>query len=107
MLGFSEGLRYELKGTGVGITVVSPIMVRTNFFDHPSFESMPKYSSTSLSADTVGKAVVKAANSSRLEIIVPPMVRGAVWAKHTIPYLINPIIGSVFKKHWTEEKNSQ
>jgi hypothetical protein len=35
------------------------------------------------------------------------MVRGAVWAKHTIPYLINPIIGSAFKKHWTEEKNSQ
>lgn len=105
MLGFSEGLRYELKGTGVGITVVSPIMVRTNFFDHPSFESMPKYSPTSLSSDTVAKAVVKAANSSRLEIIVPPMVRGAVWAKHTIPYLINPIIGSVFKKQWTEEKN--
>src|SRR3989338_5284311 len=37
MLGFSEGLKHELKGTGVGITVVSPIMVRTDFFDHPSF----------------------------------------------------------------------
>ena len=106
MLGFSEGLRYELKGTGVGITVVSPIMVRTNFFDHPSFESMPKFSPTSLSAETVAKAVVKASNSSRLEIIVPSMVRGAVWVKHTIPYLINPIIGSAFKKYWTEEKNS-
>ena len=35
MLGFSEGLHHELKGTDVGITVVSPIMVRTNFFDHP------------------------------------------------------------------------
>ena len=106
MLGFSEGLRYELKGTGIGITVVSPIMVRTNFFDHPSFESMPKFSPTSLSAETVAKAVVKASNSSRLEIIVPSMVRGAVWVKHTIPYLINPIIGSAFKKYWTEEKNS-
>ena len=39
MLGFSEALKHELKGTGVGITVVSPIMVRTNFFDHPSFEN--------------------------------------------------------------------
>ncbi len=68
---------------------------------------MPKYSPTALNSKTVAKAVLKAANSSRLEIIVPPMVRGAVWAKHTIPYLINPIIGSVFKKHWTEEKNSQ
>jgi len=98
MLGFSEGLHHELKGTGVGITVVSPIMVRTNFFDHPSFETMPKYSPTALSAETVAKAVVKAANSSRLEIIVPPVVRGAVWAKQTFPYIINPIIGSAFKK---------
>ncbi len=38
MLGFSEGLKHELSGTGVGITVVSPIMVKTEFFDHPSFE---------------------------------------------------------------------
>ena len=38
MLGFSEGLKHELKDTGVGITVVSPIMVRTDFFDHSSFE---------------------------------------------------------------------
>ena len=98
MLGFSEGLQHELKGTGVGVTVVSPIMVRTNFFDHPSFEKMPKYSPTSLSPETVAKTVVKAASSSRLEIIVPSIVRGAVWAKHTFPYLINPILGSSFKK---------
>jgi short-subunit dehydrogenase len=98
MLGFSEGLKHELKGTGVGITVVSPIMVRTNFFDHKSFKHMPKYSPTSLSAQTVAKAVVSAANSSRLEIIIPSVVRGAVWAKHTFPYLINPVLGSAFRK---------
>jgi len=98
MLGFSEGLKHELKDTNVGITVVSPIMVRTNFFDHPSFENMPQYSPTSLSPKTVAKAIVKAANSSRLEIIVPSFIRIAVWAKHTFPYLINPILGSSFKK---------
>lgn len=98
MLGFSEGLKHELKGSGVGITVVSPIMVRTNFFDHPSFEKMPKYSPTSLSPETVAKAVLRASNSSRLEIIVPSFVRGAVWMKETFPYLINPILGSSFNK---------
>lgn len=98
MLGFSEGLKHELSGTGVGITVVSPIMVRTDFFDHPSFEKMPKYSPISLSSKTVAKAIVKAANSSRLEIIVPSVVRSAVWLKHTFPYVINPIIGKSFKK---------
>lgn len=98
MLGFSEGLRHELHGTKVGITVISPIMVRTNFFDDPSFTTMPKYSLTSLSAQTVAKAVVSATTSSRLEIIVPSIVRGAVWAKHTIPFIINPILGSAFIK---------
>ena len=105
MLGFSEGLKHELNGTNVGITVVSPIMVRTNFFDHPSFEKMPKYSPTSLSPITVAKAIVKASNSSRLEIIVPSFVRGAVWAKHTFPYLINPILGSSFRKQLDSTKS--
>jgi short-subunit dehydrogenase len=98
MLGFSEGLKHELKNTGVGITVVSPIMVRTNFFEHPSFEKMPKFSPTSLSSETVAKAILKAANSPRLEIIVPSVVRGAVWMKNMFPYFINPILGKSFKK---------
>ena len=106
MLGFSEGLKHELKGTGVGITVVSPIMVRTNFFDHPSFENMPKYSPTSLSPETVANAVLKAANSPRLEIIVPSVVRGAVWAKETFPYLINPLLGSAFSKQLNKKEQN-
>ena len=106
MLGFSEGLKHELSGSGVGITVVSPIMVKTDFFEHPSFEKMPKYSPTSLNATTVAKAILKAANSSRLEIIVPSVVRGAVWAKHTFPYFINPILGKSFKKQLDSSKEN-
>ncbi len=106
MLGFSEGLKHELKGTGVGVTVVSPIMVRTNFFDHLSFENMPKYSPTSLSAETVANAILKAANSRRLEIIVPSVVRVAVWMKSTFPYLINPILGSSFKKQLNDKEQN-
>ncbi|RNJ78180.1 MAG: SDR family NAD(P)-dependent oxidoreductase [Nitrosopumilus sp. H8] len=98
MLGFSEGLRHELDGTGVGVTVVSPIMVRTDFFDHPSFEKMPRYSPTSLSPETVARAILRATGSPRLEIIVPGAVRGAVWLKHTLPYLINPVLAKSFKK---------
>ena len=104
MLGFSEGLKHELKNSGVGITVVSPIMVRTNFFEHPSFEKMPKFSPTSLSSKTVAKSILKAANSPRLEIIVPSLVRGAVWLKTTFPYFINPILGRAFKKQLDSTK---
>jgi len=98
MLGFSESLFHELKGTGVGITVVSPIMVRTNFFNHESFGKMPRYSTTSLNPKTVANAVVKAASSPRLEIVVPQFVRFVIWLKQTFPYLINPIVGGIFRK---------
>jgi short-subunit dehydrogenase len=100
MLGCSESLYHELKGSGIGITVVSPIMVRTNFFNHDSFNKMPRYT-TALSANTVAKAVVRAASSPRLEIVVPQFVRIAIWLKHTFPYLINPIVGQIFRRSKT------
>lgn len=99
MLGFSEGLHHELRGTGVGVTVVSPIMVRTEFFDHPCFENVPRNSTASLDPKTVARAVVQASGSPRLEIIVPPPIRAAVWLKNTFPFLINPILGRVFKRY--------
>lgn len=98
MLGFSEGLKHELNGTNIGVTVVSPIMVRTNFFEHKSFAKMPKYSPISLDPKTVAKAILSASESSRLEIIVPGIVRVGVWLKHTIPFVINPIMGAAFRK---------
>ena len=103
MLGFSEGLHHELYGTGVGLTVVSPIMVRTPLFDHPSFANFSKFSTgISLSSETVAKTILKASNSSRLEIVVPSVARAAIWLKQTFPYFINPIIGSIFRKQLTK-----
>jgi uncharacterized protein len=99
MLGFSEALSHELRGTGVGITVVSPIGVKTNFFDHPSFSQRQKWSMKySMDAGKVSKAVIRASTSPRFEIVVPFFMRGAVWLKHTIPYIVNPIVGSSFRK---------
>ena len=106
MLGFSEGLRHELVGTGVGLTVVSPIMVRTPLFDHPSFDNFSKFSTgVSLSSETVAKTIIKASNSSRLEIVVPSVARAGIWFKQTFPYFINPIIGNAFRKQLTKRNN--
>ena len=107
MLGFSEGLRHELDGTGIGLTVVSPIMVRTPLFDHPSFENFSKFSTgISLSSETVAKAIIKASNSSRFEIVVPSVARAGIWFKQTFPYFINPLIGNAFRKQLTKRNNS-
>ena len=104
MLGFSEGLKHELYGTGVGLTVVSPIMVRTPLFEHTSFTNFSKFSTgVSLSSETVAKTIIKASNSSRLEIVVPSVARVAIWFKQTFPFLINPIIGRIFRKQLTKK----
>jgi len=100
MLGFSEGLKHELSGTGVDVTVVSPIMVDTPLFEHPSFDNFSRRSTIAiLRPETVANAVLKAANSSRLEIVVPSVARVGIWAKHNFPYFVNPIIGNAFRKH--------
>jgi short-subunit dehydrogenase len=99
MLGFSEGLKHELSGTGVDVTVVSPIRVDTPLLDHPSFGNLSYRSSAAiLSPEKVANVVLKAANSSRLEIVIPSVARAGIWAKHSFPFLINPIVGNVFRK---------
>src|SRR5262249_25600584 len=99
MLGFSESLSHELHGTGVRVTVVSPIGVKTSFFDHPSFQGKKRWSSRySMNASTVSHAVIRASSSSRFEIVVPFFMRGAIWLKHTIPFIVNPIVGNSFRK---------
>lgn len=92
MLGFSEGLRHELAGTGVGVTVVSPITVRTGFFGGAE---VPGYS---VSSGSVASCILRAARSPRAEITVPAAARLAIWAKHGIPYLTDGVIARVFAR---------
>ena len=47
---------------------------------------------------TVSKAILAAANSPRLEIIVPFYVRAGVWFKHTLPYVVIPLVGALFRR---------
>lgn len=105
VLGFSESLSQELHGTGVGLTVVSPMGVKTNFFNNSSFGGrIPYYNGFMLKTNTVSNAVLAAANSHRLEIIVPFYMRAGVWLKHTIPFLINPMIGFIFRRELSRSR---
>ncbi|HZD36752.1 MAG TPA: SDR family NAD(P)-dependent oxidoreductase [Nitrososphaeraceae archaeon] len=106
VLGFSESLYHELHDSGVQITVVSPIGVKTNFFNHPSFGMKPNFAGFFLEPDVVSKAILKASCSSRLEIIVPFYVRGGVWLKETFPYLLNPLIGWLFRRQLNKTKKA-
>jgi hypothetical protein len=98
ILGFSESLSHELHGTGIRVTVVSPIGVKTNFFQHPSFGNFKGKERFYLDPHSVSKAIIRASTSHRLEIVVPFYMRGGIWLKNTIPYIVNPLVGSSFRR---------
>jgi hypothetical protein len=59
---------------------------------------MTNYTGYALDPRSVSRAIVAAANSPRLEITVPFYARGAVWFKHTLPYVVQPIVGAVSRR---------
>ena len=70
LTGFTESLRDELTGTGVGITLVSPGVVRTAFFErsgHPYDRLFPG----PISPERVAKAIVRAAETGAQDVFVP------------------------------------
>jgi short-subunit dehydrogenase len=108
VLGFSESLSYELHGTGVRLTVVSPIGVKTDFFNNRTFGGrIPNYTGFILEPKTVSNAILAAASSSRFEIIVPFYMRAGVWIKHTFPFIVKPIIGSLFRRELAKSNSME
>ncbi len=75
LISFSEALRWELSGRGVGVTVVSPGVVRTAFFERrgrPYDRSRPR----PIPPEPVGEAIAVAIERGRAEVFVPGWVGG-------------------------------
>ncbi|MGZ4399961.1 MAG: SDR family NAD(P)-dependent oxidoreductase, partial [Gaiellaceae bacterium] len=67
---FSESLRYELRGTGVSASLITPGVVDTPFFEHrgaPYDRSWP----APIGPHRVAEAVLAAIRRDRPEIVVP------------------------------------
>jgi len=99
MLGFSESLRRELRKTYVKISVISPIGVKTNFFNNEYFNNKTpmKYM---LNPETVSKAVLNSLTSDSFQIFVPTLAGLSVPFKGWFPAIIDSIIESQFRKNF-------
>jgi short-subunit dehydrogenase len=70
LIAFTDSLRYELAGSGVGITLVSPGVIDTPFFERegrPYGRSFPRMRKP----EAVAAAIVRAIERGRADVFVP------------------------------------
>ncbi len=87
--GLSEALAVELSGVGVGVTLVNPGLVETDFFaarGHEYHRSFPR----KISAERVAKATIKAVERERFEVFVPGWLRLTYAFRTLVPALFLP-----------------
>ena len=82
--GMAEAMAVELEGRGVGVSIVNPGVVDTDFFEargHAYDRPFPK----PISADRVAEAVIGAVESGRSEVFVPRWFKYALAVRHLSP----------------------
>ena len=74
--GFGEALRHELKGTGVGVTMVYPGQIRSSLHEHEK-ERMPDWYKLdrSVPPEPLAQAVLEGIEKGKREVFYPPNVR--------------------------------
>lgn len=74
--GFGDALRHELKGSGVGLTMVYPGMIRTSLHDHEK-ERMPSWykRERTVAPEPLAKAIVAGVEKGSREVFYPRNVR--------------------------------
>ena len=101
--GFGAGLRADLVGSGVGVSVIFPGFVRDAGMFHESDVELPGYVGTSSPQD-VAEAVRSAVENDRGEIDVAPLsVRAATKASELAPGLMGAVVRRLGSAEFTAE----
>jgi len=89
MRGFSEALRADLHGTGIGVTLVTPAAVRSQYFEHNpgTAERLPRIARLfgSLTPEEVADGIVRATERDRHRVFLPFRTRLGVLAHKWFP----------------------
>jgi short-subunit dehydrogenase len=93
VVGLSESLRAELRGTGVGISVVMPVVVNTELGS-----GLPETRGFKpVQPEDVADAIVEALQTGRFEVYVPKSVSGIVRFGTLMPRRAMEAIGKAMK----------
>lgn len=99
VLSFSEAIRTELRGTGVGVTAVCPGPVKTEFTDAAGMSGVEDSTPDAIwmSAEEIGSAAVEGAAADK-RVVVPGALNraGSLLGQHTPRFIGLPI----FERIW-------
>lgn len=95
-IGFAESLAYEVRPYGIGVTIVYPGPIDTEFFDAPEFRAMrtPK----KLPAEKVGEAIARGIERGRFDVTVPRSLRIPATMRALLPALVRRGVASYAKE---------
>ncbi|MES2642166.1 MAG: SDR family NAD(P)-dependent oxidoreductase [Myxococcota bacterium] len=95
LVGWSEALRHDLRGTGCDVVVVCPPAVRTPFFENAGYltfdEDHPNL--VPMTADAVAAGIVDAAATRPRTVILSPRARALYALSVVAPALLERIQG--------------
>jgi short-subunit dehydrogenase len=93
VVGLSEGLHAELRGTGVDISVVMPVVVHTELGSGlPETRGLK-----AVEPEDVAAAIVEALQTGRFEVYVPKSMAGLVRFAALVPRAVMEFIGRLLK----------
>jgi len=100
VVGFAESITYEVRPHKIGVTIVNPGTVDTDFFDRDSFNDFPEGPrKMMISAEKVARATIAAIRWNRPEIYVPRSLRYAHMLKVLAPSLFRAGSMRYARKH--------
>jgi short-subunit dehydrogenase len=95
-LGFGETLSYEVKPFGIGVTIVYPGPIETEFFEAEEFQRMRK--PKLVPARKMADAIVKGIERNRMDVTLPWALKIPAKMRALFPNLIRRGVGNYAKR---------
>jgi short-subunit dehydrogenase len=92
MVSWGETLMAELAEYRIGVHVICPARVQTDFFDHQTFVTRAPRpeASKAMPASVVAQATIDAIQSGRFITHIPRWHGAMVWLSQTLPFIARP-----------------
>ena len=94
LVAWAHTLKVELKASGIGVHVICPGRVETDFFAHESFEKRAPRNETRLTipVETVSRAAISSIERNRFLTDVPHYYGVLVWLANTFPFPVGYLL---------------